>query len=63
MSRHPFRWRHRFLKAVAETPETLKGIIEADETHLPKRHKGSRNLGRPPRKRGGTASKPGVSSE
>lgn len=58
-----FRWRHRFLKAVAETPEKLKGIIEADETYLLRSHKGSRNLGRPPRKRGGTASKPGVSSE
>lgn len=58
-----FHWHHRFLKAVTETPEKLEGIIEADETYLLKGHKGSRSLGHPPRKRGGTASKPGVSSE
>ena len=29
-----FRWRHRFLKAVATAPDKLKGIVEADETYV-----------------------------
>src|SRR3954451_8528178 len=29
-----FRWRHRFLKAVKTTTAPLRGIVEADETHL-----------------------------
>jgi transposase-like protein len=59
-----FRWRHRFLK----TPKTLKpkvldGTVEADETYFLHSEKGSRKLKRPARKRGGKASKRGLSDE
>ena len=39
------------------------GIAEADETFFLKSFKGERKLSRPPRKRGGTAPKPGLSDE
>ena len=29
-----FQWRHRFLNASRQDPETLRGIVEADETYL-----------------------------
>ena len=29
-----FRWRHRFLDASRQDPETLRGIVEANETYL-----------------------------
>jgi transposase-like protein len=59
-----FRWRHRFLALPAQAkPEHLHGIVEADETYFLESHKGERNLPRPPRKRGGVASKRGLSSE
>lgn len=59
-----FRWRHRFLALVAKDhPDVLHGITEADETYLLESHKGSRNLDRIPRKRGGKASKRGLSKE
>ena len=35
-----FRWRHRFLKAVAMAPEKLKEIVEADETSVLESRKG-----------------------
>lgn len=59
-----FRWRHRFLKA----PKLLKaakvtGIVEADETFIRRSAKGSRNLLRKARKRGGEGAKPGLSSD
>ena len=59
-----FRWRHRFL----ETPKTLKpkvldGTVEADETYFLYSEKGSRKLERPARRRGGKASKRGLSDE
>ena len=58
------RWRHRFLSATREDrPSSLNGIVEADETFLPESHKGARNLRRPARKRGGKASKRGISHE
>ncbi len=58
------RWRHRFLDATkADRPASLNGIVEVDETFLLHSKKGSRNLGRPARKRGGTASKRGISSD
>ena len=45
-------------------PPELAGIVEADETYFLKSAKGSRTLvGRPPRRRGGKASKPGLSDE
>jgi transposase-like protein len=59
-----FRWRHRFLKMLDELkPSELKGIIEVDETLFLASKKGDRHLGRSPRKRGGTAEKPGQSPE
>ena len=60
-----FRWRHRFL-ALPQTvqAQTLIGIAEADETYFLRSNKGQRKgLGRPARKRGGKASKRGVSGE
>lgn len=59
-----FRLRHRFL-ALSKDDRTarLGGIIEADEMYLLESHKGSRNLDRAPRKRGGKARKRGLSSE
>lgn len=50
-----FRWRHRFLQAVEQQPDKLCGIVEADETFMRESQKGSRNLKRPPRRRGGPA--------
>ena len=59
-----FRWRHRFLASPATAePMHLHGIVEADETYFLESHKGERNLTRPPRKRGGKASKRGLSDE
>ena len=60
-----FRWRHRFL-AVAKDKKAsvVAGIVEADETFILKSAKGSRKLvGRAPRKRGGKARKPGLSTD
>jgi transposase-like protein len=59
-----FRWRHRFLAWINENkPPSLHGVVEADETFFLESKKGSRNLGRKPRKRGGKASKRGRSKE
>ena len=59
-----FRWRHRFLKAPkALKPKVLDGTVEADETYFLYSEKGSRRLTRPARKRGGKASKRGLSDE
>jgi transposase-like protein len=59
-----FRWRHRFLKAPkALKPKVLDGTVEADETYFLYSEKGSRKLTRPARKRGGKASKRGLSNE
>ena len=60
-----FRWRHRFLKAAKDKrPSMVTGIVEADETFILKSAKGSKKLvGRSPRKRGGKAKKPGLSTE
>ncbi|CAM3605949.1 IS1595 family transposase [Polaromonas hydrogenivorans] len=58
------RWRHRFLSALkADRAATLQGITEADETYFLESHKGCRKLQRAPRRRGGKASKPGLSGE
>jgi transposase-like protein len=57
-----FRWRHRFLDRVKDDrPERLTGIVEADEMFLLESQKGSRNLGRQSRKRGGKAALRGIS--
>ncbi len=58
-----FRWRHRFL--TAQDPKAYKptGIVEADETCVLHSKKGERNLARKARRRGGKASKRGLSDE
>ena len=59
-----FRWRHRFLSlAKANKAKTVSGIVEADETFFLRSFKGTRQTSRAPRKRGGKASKPGLSDE
>lgn len=59
-----FRWRHRFM-ALPKTvqAQALRGIAEADETFFLRSNKGQRKLDRKPRKRGGSASKRGLSKE
>ncbi len=59
------RWRHRFL-TVPEgiQPAALVGVAEVDETYFLLSFKGKRQgLDRKPRKRGGKASKRGLSAE
>jgi transposase-like protein/uncharacterized protein (DUF433 family) len=63
-----FRWRHRFLalpQAIKAT--SLSGIAEADETCVLKSCKGQpnrlREIGREPRRRGGRATRRGMSIE
>jgi transposase-like protein len=60
-----YRWRHRFLAALqTDKPKQLSGIVEADETFVLESHKGKRfGLGRKSRRRGGKASKRGLSDE
>jgi transposase-like protein len=59
-----FRWRHRFLTLPkTDRPSQLSGIAEADEIYFLESEKGSRELQRPPRKRGGAASQRGTSNE
>jgi hypothetical protein len=59
-----FRWRHRILALVkSDQPQRLHGIIEADETYLLESEKGSRHIKREVRKRGGSATKRGISGE
>jgi transposase-like protein len=65
---HPstaFRWRHRFLAALnLDKPPSLSGLVEADETFILESFKGKRtDLPRKSRKRGGKASKRGLSTE
>jgi transposase-like protein len=60
-----FRWRHRFLKLPnGQQAISLVGIAEADEPYFLESQKGRRQgLSRAPRKRGGKASKRGLSEE
>ena len=59
-----WRWRHRMLSLTkTDRPACLTGIAEADETFLLESQKGARKLNRPARKRGGKASKRGISTE
>jgi len=60
-----FRWRHRFLALPkAKKATAVSGILEVDETYFLKSQKGARKIeGRKARKRGGKASKPGLSDE
>jgi transposase-like protein len=56
-----FRWRHRFVPGVArDRPARLSTIVEADETYLLESQKGSRDMKRPARKRGGKAPHRGI---
>jgi hypothetical protein len=72
VSRHTaWRWRHRLLAPLAAQPDApLRGVIEADETFFRDAFKGSRGwkrgtppAARPPRYRGGPATKRGISDE
>ena len=59
-----FRWRHRFVSGVKQhRAEQLTGIVEADETYMLESQKGSRHMTRPPRRRGGRASRRGITDE
>ena len=59
-----FRRRHRFLEWITQDrTSTLHGITEADKTYLLESEKGKRNLNRKARKRGGSATKRGISNE
>jgi len=59
-----FRWQHRFLTSLKlDSPTVLQEITEADETYLLESNKGSRKLDRKPQKRGGHATKRGLSKE
>ena len=71
-----FRWRHRFLRAIQTDQARLSGIVEADETCVLESRKGSRawkpaDQGGPgiaaperkPRRRGGKATKRGLSGQ
>lgn len=60
-----FRWRHRFLESLrAIQPESLSGVVEADETFFRESFKGQRTgLPRPAKKRGTPARKRGLSKE
>ena len=60
-----FRWRHRFLALPDQQKATnLVGIAEADETFFLESFKGKKQgMPRAPRKRGGKASKRGLSDE
>jgi transposase-like protein len=59
-----FRWRHRFLRAVKlDRQWPLGPVTEADETYILESQKGSRTLTRPARRRGGVASKRGITHE
>ncbi len=61
-----FYWRHKVLNALLRLGDgnLLSGIVETDETYFLESFKGKRNLTiRKPRKRGGKASKRGISHE
>jgi transposase-like protein len=60
-----FRWRHRFLAALADDkPKALAGTVEGDETFFLESFKGKRSgLPRKARKRGSKSAKRGLSAE
>jgi transposase-like protein len=59
-----FRWRHRFSELPSLAQHTdLKGIAESDATYFYRSEKGSKDLKRKPRKRGGSGIGPGLSSD
>lgn len=59
-----FAWRHKILSAFkTASAERFTSILESDEIFFRESQKGSKNLSRPARKRGGKASKAGISKE
>ena len=59
-----FSWRHKvldFLRNIED--DELSGIVEADDTFFLHSKKGSKNIERKPRKRGGKSKKRGISSD
>jgi transposase-like protein len=60
-----FYWRHKILNAVRSLGnKALKGIVESDETFFLESDKGKKEIThRKPRKRGGVATKRGISNE
>jgi transposase-like protein len=59
-----FRWRHRFLRRLADDrPTRLCGIVEADETFFPLSFKGQRHLPRPAHRRGHATRQRGTGGE
>jgi len=61
-----FKWRHKILRGYSVAPaRKLKGIAEADETFFLYSEKGDKSVQerRKPRKRGGKATKVGISDE
>ena len=59
-----FRWRHRMLTLTKlDRHFPLRGIVEADEMYVLESQKGARKLTRPARRRGGVASRRGISGE
>jgi transposase-like protein len=60
-----FYWRHKVLSALAkEGIGIFEGLVEVDETYFLESHKGRRVIAnRKPRKRGGSATKRGISNE
>ena len=59
-----FDWRHKLLTSFnSVSPTEFEGILESDDLFFAYSQKGERNLDRPSRKRGGRASKAGISDE
>ena len=59
-----FSWRHKVLSILKDIEDdSLSGIIEADDTFFLASQKGSKNIGRKPRKRGGKSKKRGISAD
>jgi transposase-like protein len=59
-----FRWRHRMTAGfIHERAAHLAGVVEAAEAYLLESRKGSRTLSRPPRRRGGVASRRGIGGD
>lgn len=59
-----FDWRHKILSGLENVDKgSFKGITESDDTFFLQSSKGRKVEDRPPRKRGGLASKKGISNE
>ncbi len=58
------KWRHRFLENVTSIKaDQLHGIVEAEESYFLKSEKGSKQMSRPPRKRGIKSAKTHLTKE